>query len=78
MGTVGVVLPQFTRRPVFIEEKVRGVLVILVQVVLKAPVFRYRRRYEPLQLRQDEFLLARIGRDAGNDGEFGHSISLVM
>ena len=72
MGSIHVVLPEFTRFPVFVEQEVGGVLVVLMKIVLNAAFFRPRDRDQFLQLGFDQIDLVGIRKDVRNDGEFRH------
>ena len=58
---VHISLPQIARLPILIEQEVSGILVVLMQIILKAPLLGPGDRDQPFQLGLDQVDLIGIG-----------------
>ncbi len=72
VGRIHVSLPKVAGFPVFVEQKVGWIFVVLVQVVLNAASFFARDGNELFQLSFNEVNFVGVGEDVAGDGELGH------
>ena len=65
-------LPQLATFPILIEQEVRRIFIVLMQVVIDAAFFGPSDvdQFEKLSLHQVD--LVGVGFDVGNDGQLGH------